>query len=184
MNTKPVTLNMQVRLSHEAAQSLPAEAAKFGLSPEEMASAILNAEFPFGSLSDDECGAATLSQIKALYPERWPMLKVAYSEHVQALERENARDREQVDSILDQTITLTLPPGMILFMRDLERPLPELWNRFVLECIDAVFDSLQNYVAGTYSFKTPKDRRETLRLIGVAKRKYLHATQPDHKVNL
>ncbi len=176
------TVYIPIRLSQESAEALQQEAEKFGLSSEELASTILDSACPFDIMTDDESGHAYLTQMKELYPHRWPQLKADYLAYEKALASARDRDQSEVNSLLDQTITLTLPPAMVIFMRETGDILPGLWDRFAAECVEAVSDNLQNYAVSNYSFKTTEDRRDAFRLIGRANKKYLQAIGAEHKV--
>ena len=183
MNENIEILYLPIRLTSDAATALREEAAKFGLTQEELASAILNGECPFDSMTDDERGTATLSQIKDLYPERWtPAMEEAYFRHGAALEETNASSRVKFENYLAQQITVNLPPVLVEFMRETGRLFPELWDIFVRERVEALVEDMRSYLDDSFNFESPLDRRETYRLVEEAREKYLHTIGARNRV--
>ncbi len=176
MNEKSILLTLNFRLSEEAAINLPLEAEKFGLTNEEMASAILDDVLTGNWLENpDERGEFLLAKVGTLYPERWATLKAACESHRAALETVDAAAKVRFEKHFAGQISLTLPPAMVTFMRETGRHFPELWDIFVQECVEAVFDNIQHYLDNAYSFESPQDRQGAFRLIQEARETYLQA---------
>ena len=185
MNENIEILYLPIRLTSDAATALREEAAKFDLTQEELASAILNAE-PYDTMTEDERGMSALGEMQALFPERWtPAREEAYVRHGTALEETNASARERYEDHLAGQFTLILPPAMVEFMRTTAKLYPEIWDIYVGELVNGLLDidAMREYLDEAFSFESPQERMAAFRLVEEALNKYLQAGNSQHRLS-